>query len=119
MKRIGKGDYAWSVTHAGLEKMAGILGEQTATHIAGHDTLMAVGTARLAARCCLDFTDTEAREKLARPIDVHYARDANPKQPVCGWKPAHAGEIPATTTSRTGPNCRACTEIVRMEESPN
>ena len=70
MKRIGKGDYAWSTRRADLEERTAAIGMQAAAYAAEGDTMMAAGTASLAGRCALDFIDAETRERVPRANDV-------------------------------------------------
>ena len=83
MKRIGKGDYAWSTRRADLEERTAAIGMQAAAYAAEGDTMMAAGTASLAGRCALDFIDAETRERVPRANDVHYADDGGrPRAPT-------------------------------------
>ena len=113
MKRIGKGDYAWSTTRADLERRAAVIGTQVIAYINDGDTMMAAGTAKLAARCALDFTDAETRERLPRAIDVHYADDTTGRRPLCGRRQTIPNEKPATTPHEHRTDCWKCRERLR------
>ena len=116
MRRIGKGDYAWSTTRADLEKRAAVIGSQAAAYIDDGDTMMAAGTALLAGRCALDFIDAETRERLPRANDVHYADDATRGRPLCGRKATIPHEKSATTRSEHRTDCWKCRERLRTRE---
>ena len=86
MKRIGKGDYAWSTTKADLQERAAVIGMQAAAYVDRKNTMMAADTGLLTGRCALNFIDAEKRERLARANDVHYADDITRGRPLCGRK---------------------------------
>ena len=117
MKRIGKGDYAWSTTRADLETEAGAIGLQSLEYAEKGDEMMAVGTALLAGRCGLDFIDTEARERLPRGNDVHYADKSTRRLPLCGRKATIIHETPATTSSEGRTDCWECRERLRKRRA--
>ena len=117
MKRIGKGDYAWSKTRADLEGDAGVIGLQAAMYIDKGDTMMAAGTALLAGRCALDFTDAETRERLPRANDVHYADDGTRGRPLCGRRETIPNEKPATTPHKHRTDCWKCLERLRKRNA--
>ena len=116
MKRIGKGDYAWSTRRADLKERAAVIGLQAAGYAAEGDTMMAAGTASLAGRCALDFIDAETRERLPRENDVHYADDSTQERPLCGRKASSPYEKPATTPSERRTDCWKCREHLEMRE---
>ena len=116
MKRIGKGDYAWSTRRADLKERAAVIGLQAAGYAAEGDTMMAAGTASLAGRCALDFTDAETREQTPRGNDVHYADDSTRGRPLCGQKASSPYEKPATTRSERRTDCWKCRERLKTRE---
>ena len=116
MKRIGKGDYAWSTRRADLEERTAAIGMQAAAYAAEGDTMMAAGTASLAGRCALDFIDAETRERVPRANDVHYADDPTQGRPLCGRKTSSPHEKPATTPSEQRTDCWKCRELLKTGE---
>ena len=107
MKRIGKGDYCWSVRRKDLPEMAENIGTQAAAYATQGDTLMAQGFAKIAARCYLDYTDADRRSQLERPNDLHYAKP-EAKTPLCGRTLTPAGEKTRTTPALSRVTCAQC-----------
>lgn len=106
-KRIGKGEYAWSVQHKDLPGMAETIGSHAAAHALTGDGLMGPGLAKLAARCYLDYAETEPRAQLDIPNEMHYALPPA-RRPLCGRTRTPAGEPSRTTAVHARVTCTRC-----------
>ena len=112
MKRIGKGDYAWSVSHADLPRMAQNMSQQVKGHLEKDEgPLMSVGLAKLSARCGLDYLYSDERARIRMPTDYHLDDNAKPR---CGRKDESAKY---RTSNPTDPrlSCPECLDLAKLD----
>ena len=82
MKRIGKGDYAWSTNRDDLPGHARLMTKEVKGYLkteADQRPLMSVGIAKLAARCGLDYLYTDERALIPMPTDYHLDDGGKPR----------------------------------------
>ena len=109
MKRIGKGDYVWSVKRDDLPGMAERMTAQVIGYLNDENAMMAAGIAKLAARCGLDYLHTEEREQIPLPTDYHLNENG---KPACG-RNDESRKYRTTDSSRI--TCPACRHRITSE----
>ena len=112
MKRIGKGDYAWSTNRDDLPEKARNMTEQVKGYLETDELpLMSAGIAKLAARCGLDYLYTQERARIPMPTDYHLDEDGKPR---CRRQDASRNNLTLQTQDRRL-SCPQCLDLARED----